>query len=189
MEIIKKHNILGGVVILLILVGFVACGGGGGVATQTTTTAPALTGKNAGGITYTTEDLVGIDANADGVEDRVAKTLSDAYSSQPAVLNAFMQSAKLDRALLSIPNEQLPKTEAEAKLLVDSDESEVVGCLEYKALGDNDFEKESLRYYFINFNTPAKRQRLKEIEKLAGFSTRPVRTCDEILNSTATAVK
>lgn len=169
--------------IILIPVILVACGGGKGTPSTIANVVAPLTGKNVGGITYTTQDLVGVDANGDGVDDATASRLSNMYSSQPAVLSAFMRSAKLDRDLLSIPDAKLPKTKAEADALINNNTRDIAGCIEFRAAGIEHIEDFGRKYYYTVFDTTAKRLRLREIETLSGYTSRDARTCDEILGT------
>lgn len=188
MNFFSRHKlglIITGIIILSVIV--VACGGGGSGASSIVTgvvdvvSPPAL--KNEGGITYTKKNLAGVDANSDGVDDATASRLSNMYSSQPAVLSAFMRSAKLDRDLLSIPDAKLPKTKAEADALINNNTRDIAGCIEFRAAGIEHIEDFGRKYYYTVFDTTAKRLRLREIETLSGYTSRDARTCDEILGT------
>lgn len=186
----KLSFVIAGIIILSAIL--VACGGGGSeapslVAKVTDIVSPSIK-QNEGGITYTKENLAGIDTNGDGVDDATANRLNTMYNSQPLVLAAFMQSARLDKELLIIPDDKLPKTKVEASAIIYSTSRIAASCIEGNVLGDNNFEKETLREYFAVFDTPAKRQRFQEIQELAGIQTGTFVSCDEIL-STTTSVK
>lgn len=171
----------------------IACGGGAAdtvaLVKDTVDIVSPPTTKNAGGITYTTRDLVGVDANGDGVDDAAAKQLQTLLGSDPAVLSAFMTSAKLDRELLSIPDAKLPTTKAEADALINNNANDVAGCVELQVSGVEHVEGYWRKYYYTVFNTVAKRQRLSEIETLAGYTSRTVRGCDEILGTSTPSTK
>lgn len=179
-----NRNVVAVLAIVVVIAILSACGGGnptsGSTTVVTSTETPlALIGtKNAGGITYTggngsmleTSD---VDMNKDGVPDRVATDILKQYPgtdvASKAKVDALMSQSRLHTSILAVTYDKLPKTKAEAMLIVYPEAAFSAYCQFDKAFSLVEFEEASHLIFFSDYNSAAKVQRLRELEKLAGY--------------------
>ena len=136
--------------------------------------------KNPGGITYTAGtgsviDTVGDDkdVNANGVPDRVETGIQNMYpgttTADVAKREALMESAKEYTVLLSLTNDKLPTTKAEAIAITNSDLAKLAYCKFSKAFSLREFESTSNRIFLMNVYSREKMKRYLEIGKLSEY--------------------
>ena len=179
----------------------VACGGGSSISDTANTTVSVVTPtvvaptetpttligtKNIGGITYTAGngsmlEISDADANKDGVPDRIATDILKQYPGNDvatkAKVDALMSQSKLYTSILAVTYDKLPKTKAEAISVVYPEVAFFAYCQFDKAFNIAEFEEASHLMFLINFNSGAKVQRLRELEKLAEYKTDLSRDC------------
>ena len=191
MQTLKENrNVLSAILLAGVLAILVACGGESptvDVAVVPTETPLALIGtKNAGGITYTAGngsmlETADVDANKDGVPDRIAADILKQYpavdSATKAKVDALMSQSKLYRSILAVTYDKLPKTKAEAEAIFYPQEAFTAYCKFDKAFGLSEFSTANNVSFFSNLNSAAKVQRYKEIGALTGYKTDLSRDC------------
>ena len=174
-----------------------ACGGGGGGA-QSSASGPVATSpapapapvptvtysvgdKNAGGISYSAGDgavldKLGVDRVSNpaiGIPDRVSVGILNRYPEDTTTSNLTKRAAMTAMSswytsLLSITNANLPKSNAEAQLIMSSPARIAAYCKMQLALTDSELEDVSLQVFFMNIYDKAKARRFLEIQELAG---------------------
>ena len=173
-----------------------ACGGGGGGGAQSSAPGPVATSpapapippiiysvgdKNAGGISYSAGDGAVLDklavdrvsTPAIGIPDRVNTGIFNRYPDDATTSNLTKRAAITAMSawytsLLSITNANLPKSNAEAQLIMSSPARIAAYCKMQLALTDSELEDVSLQVFFMNIYDKAKARRFLEIQELAG---------------------
>lgn len=185
----KMTPVLGLLAIVAVLALLAACGGNSPTSDNVVSTTPAveisketpsaLVGtKNAGGITYTAgksllDGVADADSDKDGIPDRVAEHILALYKGSDASSTAKMEvskaKARLYTSILSLSYDQLPKTKEEAIKIKYPEEAYANFCAFEKAFSMTEFEAASREIFFANLNSALKVQRLREVERLAGY--------------------
>ncbi len=138
--------------------------------------------KNPGGITYTAGtgsviDTAGDnkDVNANGVPDRVETGIQNMYpgttTADVAKRDALMERAKEYTVLLSLTNDRLPTTKAEATVITNSALAKNAFCKFFKAFSLREYESVGDRIFLMNVYSKEKMKRYQEILKLSDYQS------------------
>ncbi len=194
MSLKQNTKILELFALMLVIVFLVACGGGNntpasnfgntpGSVTTTVVTAPVAAytagDKNPGGITYASGDGSVLDKNGDdkitnnlGVPDRVLTGINNMFpdtdASSTLKRESLISDAKLYTEILSLTNDKLPKTKAEAEAVLYPQYVYVNYCKYRNVFTNFEVEEVYKRTYLMSLYSKEKIKRYLEILSLGG---------------------
>jgi hypothetical protein len=137
--------------------------------------------KNPGGITYTSGDGSVLDKLGDdkitnnlGVPDRVLTGINNMFPGNDASSTLKRESltsdTKLYTEILSLTNDKLPKTKAEAELILHPMYERLSFCKHFNTFSNSEVEEVNKRIYLMNLYSKEKIKRYLEILSLGGVT-------------------